>query len=67
LPPTTPCRFDWQPTNPAWLMGALYCYNAGMAALGLPDDAIQHLQQAVERGFANADQMATGNDLNTTV
>ena len=44
-------------------MTALYSYGAGMAGLGRPDDAIQHLQHAVEHGFANAAQMAIDDDL----
>ena len=49
--------------DPGQLSAALYSYGAGMAVLGRPDDAILHLQQAVEHGFTDADQMAADDDL----
>jgi len=47
---------------PSQLGAALYSYGAGMAVLGHPDEAILRLQQAVEHGFVDADQMAADDD-----
>jgi eukaryotic-like serine/threonine-protein kinase len=49
--------------NPTQLGDALYSYGAGMAILGRPDEAILRLQQAVQHGFLDADQMAADDDL----
>jgi tetratricopeptide (TPR) repeat protein len=49
--------------NPTQLGDALYSYGAGMAVLGRPDEAILRLQQAVQHGFLDADQMAADDDL----
>ena len=49
-------------TDPSQLGAALYSYGAGMAVLGHPDEAILRLQQAVEHGFVDADQMAADDD-----
>jgi non-specific serine/threonine protein kinase/serine/threonine-protein kinase len=50
-------------TDPSQLGAALYSYGAGMAVLGHPDEAILRLQQAVEHGFVDVDQMAADDDL----